>query len=162
VLAEADVRPELHGMATTLTLAFSLNGMLFVAHVGDTRCYLFRRDSLYRLTRDHTLVEEMVRRGHLRADEAAGRHWRHIVTNVLGGDSPAVTVEVHKVQLEAGDAVVLCSDGLTNHVPDEGIAAVLRAEPDPEQACRLLVAQANEAGGPDNITVVVARFDPVG
>jgi PPM family protein phosphatase len=107
-------------------------------------------------------VEEMVRRGHLRAEEAAGHHWRHIITNVLGGDSPAVTVEVHKVQLEAGDAVLLCSDGLTKHVPDEGIADVLRAEPDPEQACRLLVARANEAGGPDNITVVVARFDPVG
>lgn len=158
VLAEAAERPGLHGMGTTLTLAYSHNDMLFVAHVGDSRCYLFRHGGLYRLTRDHTLAEEMVRCGILRAEEAAGHHWRHIITNVVGGDSPEVTVEVHKVQLEAGDAVLLCSDGLTNHVGDEGIADILRAEPDPERACRVLTARANEAGGEDNITVVVARF----
>jgi protein phosphatase len=104
----------------------------------------------------------MVRRGVLRAEEAAGHHSRHVITNVVGGDSPELTVEVHKVHLDAGDAVLLCSDGLTNAVSDEGIANILRVEPDPEQACRLLVGRANDAGGKDNITVVLARFDPVG
>jgi len=162
VLAEAAERPELHGMGTTLTLAYSHNDMLFVAHVGDSRCYLFRQGGLYQLTLDHTLVEEMVHRGVLRAEEAAGHHWRHVITNVVGGDSPRLKVEVHKVHLEAGDAVLLCSDGLTNHVGDEGIGDILRGERDPGQACRLLIDRANEAGGQDNITVVVACFDPAG
>jgi protein phosphatase len=159
LLAEAAVRPELHGMGTTLTLAYRLNDMLFVAHVGDTRCYLFRNRLLYRLTRDHTLVEEMVRRGALKPEEAAHHQWRHVVTNAVGADSAEVKVEVHKVHLEADDAVLLCSDGLTNMVSDEDIARTLQAETDPEGACKQLVAQANGQGGKDNITVVVARFE---
>jgi protein phosphatase len=85
VLAESEARPELRGMGTTLTLAYCHNDMLFVAHVGDSRCYLFRRGILYRLTQDHTLVEEMVRRGHLSAEEAATHQWRHVITNVRRG-----------------------------------------------------------------------------
>jgi PPM family protein phosphatase len=158
VLAEGTAVPELHEMATTLTLAYSLNDMLFVAHVGDSRCYLLRHGYLCLLTRDHTVVDELVRRGHLRPEDAAEHRWRHQLTNVVGGDSSKVAVEVHKVQLEAGDAAVLCTDGLTNMVPDEVIAETLRAEPDPERACGRLVALANEAGGRDNITVVIARF----
>jgi serine/threonine protein phosphatase PrpC len=132
VLAKAAENPELHGMGTTLTLAYSHNDMLFVAHVGDSRCYLFRQGVLYRLTRDHTLVEEMVRRGHLSAEEAA----------------------THQ-----GDAVLLCSDGLTNMVPEKEIANILQAEAAPERACNRLLLRANEAGGDDNITVVIAGFD---
>jgi protein phosphatase len=148
-------------MGTTLTLAYRLNDMLFMAHVGDTRCYLFRNRLLYRLTRDHTLVEEMVRRGALKPEEAAHHRWRHVVTNAVGGDSAEVKVEVHQVHLEAGDAMLLCSDGLTNMVPDEEIARTLQAETEPERACKQLVAQANRQGGDDNITVIVARFEAV-
>jgi len=162
VLAKAAVNPELHGMGTTLTLAYSHNDMLFVAHVGDSRCYLFRQGVLYRLTRDHTLVEEMVRRGHLSAEEAATHQWRHVITNVVGGDSPGVTVEVNKMRLEVGDAVLLCSDGLTNMVPDEEIAGILQAEASAERACDRLLLRANEEGGTDNITVVLACFDAIG
>jgi serine/threonine protein phosphatase PrpC len=146
-------------MGTTLTLAYSLNEELFVAHVGDSRCYLCRHGILYRLTRDHTLVEEMVSRGALSAEEAEKHHWRHVITNAVGGSDPKVKVEVHKVHLEAGDAVLLCSDGLTNMLSDEKMARILEAEVDPEQACRQLVAQANEAGGEDNITVILARYE---
>jgi protein phosphatase len=159
VLAEAEARPELRGMGTTLTLAYCHNDMLFVAHVGDSRCYLFRQGGLYRLTRDHTLVEEMVRRGHLSAEEAAAHQWRHVITNVVGGDSPGVTVEVNKMRLEVGDAVLVCSDGLTNMVSEKEIASVLQAEASAERACGQLLMRANEEGGKDNITVVVARFD---
>ncbi len=158
ILAEAAGHPELHGMGTTLTLAYSLNDVLFVAHVGDSRCYLRRHGSLYRLTRDHTLVEEMVRRGALAAEDVAQNRWRHVVTNFVGGDTAEVKVEVHKVQLEGGDRVLLCSDGLTEMLPEEEINQILHAEPEPEQACRRLVARANEAGGRDNITAVVAHF----
>jgi PPM family protein phosphatase len=158
VLAEAAEHPELHGMGTTLTLAYSLNDVLFVAHVGDSRCYLGRNGILYRLTRDHTLVEEMVRRGVLATEDVAQHRWRHVITNVVGGDSAAVKVEVHKVHLEGGDRVLLCSDGLTEMLPEEEINQVLHSEAEPEQACRRLVARANEAGGRDNVTAVVAHF----
>src|SRR4029077_6663224 len=104
VLAEAAERPELHGMGTTLTLAYSLNDALFVAHVGDSRCYLCRQGLLYRLTHDHTLVEDMVRRGALAAEETEKHQWRHVITNAVGGSDPEVKVEVHKVHLETGDA----------------------------------------------------------
>jgi serine/threonine protein phosphatase PrpC len=158
VLAEAAERPEFRGMGTTLTLAYSLNDELFVAHVGDSRCYLCRQGLLYRLTRDHTLVEEMVRNGLLAADEAVHHRWRHVITNAVGANSPEVKVEVHKVRLEDGDRVLLCSDGLTNMVPEDKINRILQMHAEPKQACLQLVTRANEAGGKDNITVVVAHF----
>jgi PPM family protein phosphatase len=159
VLTEAAKHPKLRGMGTTLTLAYSLNNLLFVAHVGDSRCYLCRQGILYRLTRDHTLVQDMVRAGALRAEEVAQHRLSHVITNVVGGESAEVKVEVHKVQLEAGDAVLLCSDGLTDMLPDEEIARILQAEIDPEPACRRLVGRANEEGGKDNITVMLARYE---
>jgi protein phosphatase len=158
VLAEGVQHPELHGMGTTLTLAYSLNDVLFVAHVGDSRCYLCRHGILYRLTRDHTLVEEMVRSGALKVEDVAEHHWRHVITNAVGGDTASVKVEVHKVRLEGGDRMLLCSDGLTEMLPEKDISRILQTEAEPEQACRCLVACANEAGGKDNITVVVAHF----
>jgi len=158
ILAEAAEHPELRGMGTTLTLAYSLRDVLFVAHVGDSRCYLLRNRALYRLTRDHTLVEEMLRHGALSAEEAAQHRWRHVVTNAVGGDSAEVKVEVHKVQLEADDTLLLCSDGLTEMLPEDEIARILQIQADPEPASAQLVARANEAGGKDNITAVVAQF----
>src|SRR4029079_18783061 len=100
VLVEAAERPELRGMGTTLTLAYSLNDVLFVAHVGDSRCYLCRQGILHRLTCDHTLVEDMVRRGTLSAEESSHHRWRHVMSNVVGGDSAGLKVEVHKLHLE--------------------------------------------------------------
>jgi protein phosphatase len=158
LLEEATAHPELHGMGTTLTLAFCLNAELFVAHAGDCRCYLLREGVLNRLTADHTLAEEMVRQGAMRPEEAARSRWRHVVVNALGGSSPEVTVELHQVGLLPGDVLLLCSDGLTAMVSETETARVLRDEDDPEAACHRLVARANEAGGQDNVTVVVARF----
>ncbi|HVS34008.1 MAG TPA: PP2C family serine/threonine-protein phosphatase [Gemmataceae bacterium] len=157
---EADRHPQLHGMATTLTLAYFLRRDLFVAHVGDSRCYLLRKNLLYRLTRDHTMVAEMVRRGLIKPDDAAHHPYRHVVTNVVGGSDPGVDVEMHKLPLEAGDSILLCSDGLTEMVPDTDILNVLvTSQPDPAAACDRLTALANEKGGKDNVTVIVARFD---
>src|SRR5262249_56833753 len=84
--------------------------------------------------------------------------WRHVVTNAVGGDSAEVKVEVHKLRLEGGDRVLLCSDGLTEMVSEQEISHILQTEAEPEAACRRMVARANEAGGKDNITVVVAHF----
>jgi protein phosphatase len=155
----ADRRPEFHGMGTTVTMAYALGHELFVVHVGDSRCYLYRDGRLYRLTRDHTLTAELVRRGALQPEEAAHHPYRHIITNCVGGTDPGVEVEAHKLDLAPGDLVLLCSDGLTEMVDDGRIAEVLRDETDVKSACARLVEMANQAGGKDNITVVLARFD---
>jgi serine/threonine protein phosphatase PrpC len=158
VLAESAQQPALRGMGTTLTLAYSLNDELFVAHVGDSRCYLCRQGVLYRLTHDHTLVEEMVQAGALKPEEVAKHRLRHVITNTVGGTTAAIKVEVHKVQLESGDRLLLCSDGLTEMLPEQEIKLIVQTEAEPELACRRLVTRANEAGGKDNITVIVAHF----
>lgn len=160
VRREAAEQPKLRGMGTTVTLAYSLNEVLFVAHVGDSRCYLLREKRLHRLTQDHTLVEDMVKSGALTPEAAAKHRWRHVITSTVGGNSADVRVDVHRLHMQAGDQVLLCSDGLTNMVSDEEIVGILEAEQRPEEVCRKLIALANEKGGKDNITVVIARYAP--
>ena len=155
---EAVLHPEYTGMGTTLTLALVSGWKLFVVHAGDSRCYLFRGGQLRQLTADHTIAGELARRGVIDA-AAAGRHqFRHVVTNVLGGGHTGVQSDVQRVELETGDLVLLCSDGLTDMVPDDRITAILGATSEPQSACEQLVAEANERGGKDNITAVVAWF----
>jgi serine/threonine protein phosphatase PrpC len=158
ICQEAAQHAELAGMGTTVTMAYNFGSRLFVVHVGDSRCYLFRARQLLRLTHDHTLVEEMIRRGVLQPEEAAHHHMRHVITNSVGGN-PGVQVECHRLELEPDDTLLLCSDGLTQMVPDDRIAAVLEADHEPRTACERLVAEANEHGGKDNISVIVARFE---
>ena len=160
VVKEADDDPELSGMGTTVTMAFHLGEQLWIAHVGDSRAYLFRDGELEQITQDHTVTAELVRRGDLRPDEVSGHRLRHVITNVVGGGELGVRVEAHAFDVQAGDRLLLCSDGLTEMVPNETIAATLHAEGSPEAAAQALLAQANAAGGRDNITVVVGRFDP--
>jgi protein phosphatase len=150
-------RPEFHGMGTTLTLALVAGADLLVAHAGDSRCYLQRGGALRRLTEDHNLAGEMVRNGCLAAREAPRHQFRHVLTNAVGGP-PGVRVEANRARLRPGDWVLLCTDGLTEMVTDEAIAAALRDETDPRRACERLVASANLAGGKDNVTVVAARL----
>jgi protein phosphatase len=159
ILAEAIVHPEWRGMGTTLTMAYCLNDVLYVAHAGDSRCYLSRDQHLNRLTTDHTLVADMVLAGAIPAADAPRHRLRHVISNAVGGDSADVKVEVHKVVLEAGDRMLLCTDGLTEMVSEEQMAHILLSDADPEQICKRLVARANDAGGRDNITVIVAHFD---
>jgi PPM family protein phosphatase len=158
VRAQAAENPDLRGMGTTLTLAYSVNDELYLAHVGDSRAYLFRDDCLYRLTQDHSLVEEMVRRGAIAPEEAARHRWRHVITSTVGGDSATIRVDVHRLHLQPGDAVLLCSDGLTEMLLADQITEVLANSSDPRAACEQLVAMANAAGGRDNITVALARY----
>jgi PPM family protein phosphatase len=159
ICEEAAHHPELRGMGTTVTMAYSHGSDLFIAHVGDSRCYLLREGALHQLTRDHTLVQEMVESGIIPAEVAAHHDLRHVITNVVGGPAPGIKAEVHKIHLEAGDVVLLCTDGLTDMLSDEQIAAVLMSEHSPRAACAALVRRANEGGGRDNVTAVVARYD---
>lgn len=159
LFAEAGRHPEWRGMGTTLTLALVNGRRLFVAHAGDSRCYLHSGRTLRQLTTDHTFAADMARSGLITRTEQAHHPWRHVVTNLLGGTEPGVRAEVHLLDLHPGDVLLLCSDGLTEMVTDSAIAAVLTAEADPETACRQLIDLANGNGGRDNVTVVVARFD---
>lgn len=155
-------QPELRGMGTTLTMAYLTANTMYVAHAGDSRCYLWRRGRLERLTRDHTVVEGLVSSGVLTPEQAQRHNLRNVVTNAVGGGTAGVTPDVHKHELAAGDVVLLCTDGLTGMVSDEEVAAMLGQHRVPEQACRALVDEANQRGGVDNITVVVARLDEAG
>jgi protein phosphatase len=159
ILRQASLDPMLTGMGTTLTMAYHIDRQLCVAHVGDSRAYLYRGGHLHQITHDHTLTAEMVRLGQLTADEVTNHHLRHVITNVVGGFEVGVQVEAHALTLQAGDRLVLCSDGLTDMLSTQAIVATLENNADPEAACRALVMQANDAGGRDNITAIVARFD---
>lgn len=158
VCAEARNHPEYHGMGTTVTLAYSLQDELFVVHVGDSRCYLLRERQLQQVTSDHTITQELVRKGMLAASEASSHHLRHVITNAIGGAEQGVQVEFHQRALRSGDCLLLCSDGLTDMLSDAEITSILEAEEDPQRACEALIAAANEKGGRDNITTVVARY----
>jgi serine/threonine protein phosphatase PrpC len=160
ILEEAAKHPELSGMGTTVTMAFSLGAQLCVAHVGDSRAYLYRDGQLDQITQDHTVTADMVRSGVLRPDEVAGHRLRHVITNVVGGPELGVTVDAHALDVQPGDRVMLCSDGLTEMVTNDAIAATLHAEASPEVAAKMLLSLASEAGGRDNITVLIVRFDP--
>ena len=159
IVGETAQHPQWRGMGTTATLAFAVNWQLFIAHAGDSRCYLFANGELRQLTLDHTLTAELIRLGLLPPQGEAGHPYRHVVTNLLGGSQPGVQVELHRLDLHPDDVLLLCSDGLTEMLPDERIAAILREEPDPRRVCERLVAEANRHGGQDNITVIVARVE---
>jgi serine/threonine protein phosphatase PrpC len=158
IFEEAARHPEMLGMGTTLTMALAIDWRLFIAHAGDSRCYLYSQNQLHQLTQDHTMVAEMVRIGGMSAKDAAHHRLRHAVTNAVGGNEPGVHGEVHKLDLEPGDLLLVCSDGLTEMLADEHIAAVIASDPDPKSICERLVADANQHGGKDNITVVVGVF----
>jgi protein phosphatase len=160
VFEKASANLDMRGMGTTLTAAALLDDHhLLLGHVGDSRAYLMRDGAVTRVTEDHSLVEQLVREGRLRPEEAASHPQKAIITRALGID-PEVEVDTYPIDLRPGDRVLLCSDGLTNMVADTAIAGVLRRQRDPQQAAEMLVDMANEAGGDDNITVVV--IDAVG
>ncbi len=155
-LVKAD--PELQGMGTTMTVGYSIGRDMFVSHVGDSRAYLFRDKKLKQLTRDHTHVQELVEAGMITREEAATHRLRHVLTNAIGGRDREIDVDVQRVRLQHGDRLLFCSDGLTEVVRDDDIADVLGRSKAPEVVCRSLVDLALERGGPDNVTVVTARF----
>lgn len=145
-------------MATTLTMAYIAWPRLYVVHAGDSRCYLRRRGQLEQITRDHTMAQHLVETGALSPEEAKGSRWSHILWNCLGGGSAELRPEVYKTTLQLGDTLLLCTDGLSGSLTDVVILEHLRRDVPARQTCEELVQAANEAGGRDNITVVVARF----
>ncbi len=149
------------GMGTTLTAAYVDDAHVALAHVGDSRAYLFRDGKLRRLTQDHSLVDELVRRGKLTEEQAAEHPQRSIITRALGPE-PTVEVDTWTYPVRAGDVLLLCSDGLTSMISEEQIERVLSASAELNRAADELIDEANEAGGRDNITVVLFRLEEVG
>jgi protein phosphatase len=150
-------RSELSGLGTTATVAILAGGRLFWGHVGDSRAYLLRNGNLQRLTRDHTWVAQQIEAGQMTTGEAARHPRRNVLTQSLG-NSLLVRVERGVQAVQAGDLLLLCSDGLSSVATDTEIQEALLAATDPQVACDRLVALANQRGGPDNITVLAAQL----
>jgi protein phosphatase len=155
VLDEATRRPRLAGMGTTLTLAIiEPDGSVELGHVGDSRAYRYREGRLEMITTDHSYVSEMIASGRLSPEDAKNHPYRSVVTRAIGLE-PVVDVDITELEMEDGDRILLCSDGLTAMLDETAIAEILADHDDPGSAAEVLVEVANERGGDDNITVVV-------
>jgi serine/threonine protein phosphatase PrpC len=158
VLASAKADPARRGMGSTVTAAVVQAGYYHLAHVGDSRAYLLRAGQLFRLTRDHTIVEDMVMAGMMTAEEAERSPQRHILRQAVGAEQ--ITVDLYRGFFHRDDTLLLCSDGLHDMLPDARIEAILRQNAGvPDAAAQQLIDAANAAGGEDNITVVLVTGD---
>jgi PPM family protein phosphatase len=159
VLEATREKAEYEGMATTVAAVLVDEDTVNLGHVGDSRVYLFRGRALRLLTSDHSWVNEQLRSGIISADQARGHPLRNVVTRALGGRADLqVDMQAHKMQ--AGDILLLCSDGLTTMIGDEDITRVVEgAGSDLSRAARELIASANERGGEDNISVLLIKFE---
>ena len=146
------------GMGTTLTVAVSLGCNLLIGHVGDSRAYLLRSKKLHQLTRDDTLAQALIDAGIADPQDTATRAMRHVLTAAIGSTGERVDPQVQRLHLKHDDQILVCTDGLTGMVSDEVIAATLLEAPSASEACQTLVDLALSAGGLDNITVVLARY----
>jgi len=158
ILATAEAKPDLKGMGTTLVALLAAGGRAALAHVGDSRAYLIRRGQIRRLTDDHSLVGELLRRRQITEDDARMHPHRHVLTRAVGvraGTEP----DLAELTPVPGDVFAMCSDGLTNHLRDEEIAEALSVTDDLEAATDGLIETANERGGEDNTTVVLVRYE---
>ncbi|HEU4997199.1 MAG TPA: Stp1/IreP family PP2C-type Ser/Thr phosphatase [Gemmatimonadaceae bacterium] len=152
---------EYRGMGTTATIAGLLADTLYLAQVGDSRGYIVRDGVATQITKDQSLMQKLIEAGELTEEEAAQSERRNIILQALGPEA-TIKVDLTFQRLRRGDALVLCSDGLSGQVPKDEIARIVTGEKDLVGACRQLIDKANEAGGPDNITVIIARFDGEG
>ncbi len=154
--------PGYHGMGTTCTALVLLQRQLYFAHVGDSRLYLLRASRLSRLTRDHSYVSRLVENGIVRSEDAERHPQRHILTAALGAGGEVLADQTAQgMQLEPGDTLILCTDGLWSVVSEEELATLGSAK-DPTESCSALVKLALQRGGPDNITVQILRVVPSG
>jgi protein phosphatase len=153
--------PEFRGMGTTSTVAGVLGDRLYVAQVGDSRAYLVRGAVGRQITKDQSLMQKLVEAGEMTEEEAEQSERRNIILQALGPEA-TIKVDLTYQQIRRGDLLVLCSDGLSGQVKADEITRIVSEEPDLTAACKRLIDRANDAGGPDNITVIVARFDGEG
>jgi len=161
IYAYALEHPEHRGLGTTATIVGILGDTAYVAQVGDSRAYVIRDGAAQQITKDQSLMQRLVEAGELTQEEADRSERRNIILQALGPE-PSVRIDLTHQKLRQGDTIVLCTDGLSGLVKKEEIAAVVDTTPDLVEACKQLIDRANENGGPDNITVIVARLDGAG
>lgn len=154
----AETDAHLSGMSTTMTLATIIGPDGVVAHVGDSRAYLFRKGELHQLTRDQTQAQMLLEAGVITKQEFAKNQYRHVLLQAIGGRGGLVEVEIQRTRFEDDDRLLLCTDGLTDMVDDEAIAGVLGRDTSAQKACESLRDLALHAGGRDNVTCVLGRL----
>ena len=153
----AKAHPEHRGMGTTTTAAGVFENALYLTQIGDSRGYLVRRGTIVQITKDQSLMQRLVDAGELTEEEAAVSERRNIILQALGPD-PNVKVDLTRQELRRGDMLLMCSDGLSGQVPKDDMLQIVSGQSDLVAACKALIDLANERGGPDNITCVIARF----
>lgn len=146
------------GMGTTITCAIIRDGVMSIAHVGDSRLYLLRKNELTQVTKDHSYVAELVRLGHITEEEAQRHPQRNVITRALGGES-IVKVDTDELKVRAGDIILICSDGLTNYVFGKRLSKLLSGRKSPDDKAKALIKEALDAGGSDNITAVIIEVE---
>ncbi len=157
IFEEAAKNPNLRGMGTTTVALFIQNGRGYIAHVGDSRAYLVRDNTIKQLTHDHSLVAEQLRAGFITEEEVKNHKFRNIITRSVGFQSD-VEIDLMVREIESGDRFVLGSDGLTNMVDNQDIEKVV-SRSNPKAACQELIELANKNGGDDNISIVLVNID---
>jgi protein phosphatase len=158
MIEEGLENPALAGMGTTLTAVSIVGTEAFAVHVGDSRAYHFHEGRFEQMTTDHTLTQEFIDKGLMTPEQARGHRLHNVLTNALGG-KPGVDADIIKLRVSSGDKLLLCTDGLTDMVSDERIAALLAQPVHPEVTCGALIDAALASGGTDNVTVIVAAID---
>jgi PPM family protein phosphatase len=146
--------PECEGMGTTMTAAVVDSKKIKIAHVGDTRAYLFSNEKIRQLTKDHSFVQGLIDKGEITSEEARTHPQKNVITRVVGYYKD-VEVDTYEAELQSGDQILMCCDGLINHVNDSEIAEVIKSEANPGKACERLISMANDRGGKDNISVIL-------
>jgi protein phosphatase len=157
----ATEHPEHRGMGTTATVAGLLGDTLYLTQVGDSRAYIVRNGTARQITKDQSLMQRLIEAGEITPEEAEQNDRRNIILQALGPE-PRIKIDLTHQQIRRGDVLVLCSDGLSGQVRPDEIAAIVSEETDLVAVCKRLIDRANDTGGPDNITVIAARFDGEG
>lgn len=158
VLSLAETDPSMHGMGTTVCVLWISQARCYLAHIGDSRIYVMREGELHQITRDHTVVQELIDRGEIAAGSMEAQRIGHILTQAVGLE-PHVEPDLGMMPPKLGDTFLMCSDGLSDTVADGAIAEIMRQHQDLKACTHALVAAALEAGGHDNITVLMVRCE---
>ncbi len=145
------------GMGTTLIITALKNRKLYIGHVGDSRVYLIRANSIQKMTSDHSFIEELIKNGTITKDEAINHPKRNVITRAVGYEHD-LQVDTYEIDVLDNDEILVCTDGLTNMLSEEEILEIIKNAEDPQVACDTLVENANNKGGEDNITVIVGRI----
>lgn len=161
VYQHAQNNEECHGMGTTIVIAVCIDDVATIAHIGDSRCYMFNEAGFQQITEDHTLVNALVQSGQISKKDAQEHPRKNVVLKALGTEDQ-VTADVISIGFEQGDKLLLCSDGLTDKMEDEEIAERLKQDGDLHDAAEQLINLANERGGEDNISLIIIEHAPYG